>query len=335
MAPGCVYVCARPISLLAAQCEITLCLCVIIVAVLAPSLIICGHLPLKQYIYVHGWTCTSKILVYLLKRNNRVENDQHVCRTGGWATRSAVPLTSLSPRRRPHWGDLARCRTGYYYDTLHQLKKLIANLGSKCCLLEDLSDLRDATVYFGMPLSFSSHAWQLGPDNLCLASFNRFPLMRLIEWPFIHRGLLMCHSSNVNHPSYFGKLTELHSPLAPVNVSLSKSRACCVSSLIPDVGRVSGSPRRPCFKVPSPPLPRPSMLTGRAVATPPSTCHCFGLMALWPADRVPSGPPSIIVSVLTESSVSWTEVSCLHLQLAKPSWPPVCATPSLNQTIQP
>lgn len=66
----------------------------------------------------------------------------------------------------------------------------------------------------GLPLSFSTHAWQLGLGNLCLASMNRFPLMRLIEWPFIHRGLLMCHSSNVNHPSYFGKLTELHSLLA-------------------------------------------------------------------------------------------------------------------------
>lgn len=135
-------------------------------------------------------------------------------RLSGWsATELPVPSMLFTPRRRPHWSDLAWCYTGYYYDTLHQFKKLIANLGSECCLLEDLSDLRDATVYFGMPLSFSTHAWQLGLDNLCLASFNRFPLMRLIEWPFIHRGLLMRRSSNVNHPSYFGKLTELHSLL--------------------------------------------------------------------------------------------------------------------------
>ena len=124
---------------------------------------------------------------------------------------AACPTMLFTPRRRPHWTDLPWCYTGYYYDTLHHFKELIAYLGSECCLLEDLSDLRDATVYFGSPLSFSAHAWQLGLGNLCLASLNRFPLMRLIEWPFIHRGLLMCHSSNVNHPSYFGKLTELHS----------------------------------------------------------------------------------------------------------------------------
>lgn len=125
---------------------------------------------------------------------------------------TAPPMKLFTPRRRPHWSDLTWCYTGYYYyDTLHQFSKLIAYLGSECCLLEDLRSLQDATVYFGLPLSFPTHAWKLGLGNLCLASLKRFPLMRLIEWPFIHRGLLMCHSSNVNHPSYFGKLTELHS----------------------------------------------------------------------------------------------------------------------------
>lgn len=33
--------------------------------------------------------------------------------------------------------------------------------------------LWEATVYCAVPLSFSSHAWQLGPDNLCLAPVNR------------------------------------------------------------------------------------------------------------------------------------------------------------------
>lgn len=138
----------------------------------------------------------------------------HVSVSWVFGHQAAHPVMLFTLRRRPCWSDLAWCYTGYDCDTLHQFKKLIAYLGSECCLLEDLSDLRDVSVYFGLPLSFSTHAWQLGLGNLCLASLNRFPLMRLIEWPFIHRGLLMCHSSNVNHPSYFGKLRELHSLLA-------------------------------------------------------------------------------------------------------------------------
>lgn len=136
--------------------------------------------------------------------------------------------------RRPHWSDLLWRYTGYDYDTLRQFKKLIANPGSECCLLEDLNDLRDMTVYFGWPLSFPIHAWQLGLGNLCLASLNRFPLMRLIEWPFIHRGLLMCHSSNVNHQASLANWqSSIHCLLC--ECSLSKSRAC-VSSLIPWCG---------------------------------------------------------------------------------------------------
>lgn len=148
--------------------------------------------------------------------------------------------------------------------------------------------------------------------------------MRLIEWPFIHRGLLMCHSSNVNHPSYFGKLTELHSLLAPVNVSLSKSRACCVSSLIPGVGRVSGSPRRPCFTVLSPPLPRPSMLTGAAVAAPPPThthtpCRCFGVWRCGPlTGSHPDPPPSSCQSSLRVQS---HEQKCLVYIYNRPNLP--------------
>lgn len=108
------------------------------------------------------------------------------------------------------------------------LAALCLSLSRGRCLLEDLNNLRDAAVSFRWPLSPSIQAWQLGRGNLCLASLNSFPpLMRLIEWPFIHRGLLMCHGSNVNHPGYFGKLTELHSLLA-----LSESRAC-VSPLVP------------------------------------------------------------------------------------------------------
>lgn len=135
----------------------------------------------------------------------------------------------FTQRKWAQWNHLLWWYTGYDHNTLHQFKRLIAYLGSKCCLLEDLNNLGDMTVYFGLPLSVSIHAWQLGQGNLCLASLNRFPLMRLIEWPFIHRGLLMCHSSNVNHPSYFGKLTEPHSPLALWLCALLKP-GLCVSS---------------------------------------------------------------------------------------------------------
>lgn len=42
------------------------------------------------------------------------------------------------------------------------------------------------------PLSFLSHAWKLELGNLCLAALKWFPLTRLIEWPFIHRGGSWC-----------------------------------------------------------------------------------------------------------------------------------------------
>lgn len=78
----------------------------------------------------------SIILDYKRKKINWIESDQRVLHTGWLAIRPAAP-----PRHHcVRWVCSAQRCTGYYYDTHHQLKKLIDNLGPRRCLLEDWSD---------------------------------------------------------------------------------------------------------------------------------------------------------------------------------------------------
>lgn len=191
--------------------------------------------------------------------------------------------------------------------------------------------LREATVYCAVPLSFSSHAWQLGPDNLCLAPVNRRqpphppPTNEAGRMAIHPQGGSWC--ATVQMLITGATLANWQSPIqrSPCEcVPSSKSRAC-VSLLIPDMDWFSGSPCWPLLHNttlhPPPPPGCPSMSTDRAVAkTPnrPGPPRCAvalwgnGAVALWQA---PIRTPSIIMSVLTESPVSATEASCLHQRL--------------------
>lgn len=103
----------------------------------------------------------------------------------------------------------------------------------------------------------------------------------------------MCHSSNVNHCSYFGKLTEAHSVLAlRVRPLLSKPSprvfAHSRHGLILTESLLTAAAQ---YHLPPPPS-CPSMLTDRVVAKGP---NCPGrhwcAAALWPFESLLSGPP--------------------------------------------
>lgn len=165
--------------------------------------------------------------------------------------------------------------------------------------------LREATVYCAAPLSFSSHAWQLGPDNLCLAPVNRRqpphppPTNEAGRMAIHPQGGSWC--ATVQMLITGATLANWQSPIQRSPCECSKSRAC-VSLLIPDVDWFSGSPCWPLFHNttlhPPPPPGCPSMLTDRVVSKTPTVqarpgvpLLCGGT-ALWPFDRLPSGRPS-------------------------------------------
>lgn len=106
---------------------------------------------------------------------------------------------------------------------------LILALNIVYCWISAIYETRLSTL--GWPLSLTTYAWQLGLGNLCLASLNGFPpneADRMTIHP--QGGLLMCHGSNVNHPSYLAIWqSSIHHLLCECVLS---QRQACVFSLI-------------------------------------------------------------------------------------------------------